>query len=781
MKKTMILAGIVMILGLVFTACRLPGDTDPGGEDRIPPELVGSWGIGNEKFLRINPNGTGTIQGNTVTWSIDGDRLIVIAGGESGSVSWEIVDGRLRLSDGEGPLGQLLEGFPNLHRLGEDGDIPPELVGSWGIGDEEVITINADGTGTFNGNPVTWSVDGDRLILVQDGVFGSVSWEIVDGSLRLSDGEGPLGQVLEVLPDLSRLDDQPIGPSLTGTVSIDGYPVVGQTLMANIAALAGTGTPSFRWELGLTPNFAPIPGATGSTFVVQAANVGQSIRVVVTRAGYVGEAIGGPTAVVSHPDPALPELAGTVSIDGDPLMGQRLTANIAALTGLGTASFQWERGIAPNFTQIPLATGSTYDLQLADVGYSLRVLVRRAGYLGYVIGGPTAIVTLPPLGGTVTLTGNAEVGASLTANTTGLGGTGAISHQWERRVGTASNFTAIAGATGQSYGVTTDDVGHTLRVVVTRANNSGSVASDPTAIVPEPSLPQLTGSVTITGIPAVVGSTLAANTAGLHGTGATSYQWERRLGTTSNFSPIPGATGSTYDVTTGDIGYSIRVVVERAGHLGSVESPPTSVVPRALAGTVGIDGLPIVGETLEANIEQLGGEGAPSFRWERRMGTASNFTVIAGATGPDYELRGDYDLGYQIRVVVTRANYSGSVASDPTPIVIAQGGGFTFPMIFNFQDMAPYIAGPTISILGIGQYETSATLTVSDPGSFDNIRWFFDGSERTWSWLVSGSHRENLTFGSNFHNNRVGPHLVTVVVTKDGVHYSRVITVTVVP
>ena len=85
--------------------------------------------------------------------------------------------------------------------------------------------------------------------------------------------------------------------------------------------------------------------------------------------------------------------------------------------------------------------------------------------------------TSPPLTGTVSISGIAEVGQTLTAVTTSLGGSGTISYQWKRSDGTA------IGTNSDTYTVLNADVGFTITVTVTRAGSSGSVTSAPTAAV----------------------------------------------------------------------------------------------------------------------------------------------------------------------------------------------------------------------------------------------------------------------------------------------------------
>jgi len=87
------------------------------------------------------------------------------------------------------------------------------------------------------------------------------------------------------------------------------------------------------------------------------------------------------------------------------------------------------------------------------------------------------------LSGTVTITGNAIFGETLTAQTEGLASSpsleslGTLSYQWKR------NGAEITGATSPTYTLAQADIGATITVTVTAANCEGSVTSDPTEIV----------------------------------------------------------------------------------------------------------------------------------------------------------------------------------------------------------------------------------------------------------------------------------------------------------
>lgn len=90
-----------------------------------------------------------------------------------------------------------------------------------------------------------------------------------------------------------------------------------------------------------------------------------------------------------------------------------------------------------------------------------------------------------------------------------------------------------------------------------------------------------------------VGQVLTAVPSGWTGNPAPSYtyQWQRSLGSPTNFQNIVGETASTYTVVSGDAGYILRVLLTASNGVGSPEpqviSAPTVAVPDALAVTVG--------------------------------------------------------------------------------------------------------------------------------------------------------------------------------------------------
>ena len=182
--------------------------------------------------------------------------------------------------------------------------------------------------------------------------------------------------------------------------------------------------------------------------------------------------------------------------------------------------------------------------------------------------------------------GTAQVGETLTAETSGIADKNRrdkvdFSYQW------LADDTDVEGATDQAYEVTEKDEGKTIKVRVKFTGNTGkketltSAATKP--VKPAQSNEPATGAPTINGT-AQVGETLTADASGISDAdGMTNavfrYQWTRLDSDT--YEDIEGATGSTYDLSDGDEGRTIRVRVgfsDDAGHDEALTSVATDAV-----------------------------------------------------------------------------------------------------------------------------------------------------------------------------------------------------------
>ena len=186
--------------------------------------------------------------------------------------------------------------------------------------------------------------------------------------------------------------------------------------------------------------------------------------------------------------------------------------------------------------------------------------------------------------GAPTISGTAQVGETLTANTSGIadpdGLAGAsFAYQWMAR------GRDIAGADGPSLTLTRNEVGRAIRVRVSFTDDAGnkeSVTSEPTVAVAALPNNRATGAPFISGM-ARVDHVLSVHTSGIaDGDGLTNavfaYQWM------SGGTDIDGANGPSFTLTVDEQEQSIRVRVgftDAAGYPESLTSSSTMTVRSA--------------------------------------------------------------------------------------------------------------------------------------------------------------------------------------------------------
>ena len=83
----------------------------------------------------------------------------------------------------------------------------------------------------------------------------------------------------------------------------------------------------------------------------------------------------------------------------------------------------------------------------------------------------------PALTGTVTITGEAKFGETLTANVADSNNTGDLLYQWVR------NNSNISGAVSDTYTLTAEDISSSIKVKVTSTTETGTLTSDATGLV----------------------------------------------------------------------------------------------------------------------------------------------------------------------------------------------------------------------------------------------------------------------------------------------------------
>ncbi len=199
-------------------------------------------------------------------------------------------------------------------------------------------------------------------------------------------------------------------PTNTAPPVISGTAQVGQTLATSLGTWTYQTAPAFTYQWQRCnesgASCAAISGATASVYVVQAADNTATLRATVTAQNADGttSATSAQTAKVGGNAPsntAPPAIAGT------PGVGQALATSLGTWSTPTTPAFtyQWQRCNTTGAACVAIAgaTASTYVVQAADVGSTLRAQVNATTTqgTGSATSTQTAVVAAPSGPGTV--------------------------------------------------------------------------------------------------------------------------------------------------------------------------------------------------------------------------------------------------------------------------------------------------------------------------------------------------------------------------------------------
>jgi hypothetical protein len=448
------------------------------------------------------------------------------------------------------------------------------------------------------------------------------------------------------LAELSEPDPvNSVAPSITGTAQ------EGQTLTAHNGTWGNSPSSyTYQWKADGTN----IGGATSSTYVLQAAQIGKVITVRVTATSPAGSA-NATSSATSAVVPIAPGNTVAPAVTGTEQQGNLLSTTNGTWSHSPTSySYQWKR----DGSAIGGATSSTYTLVSADVGHIIKctVTATNAGGSGSADSNSTgSIVIAAPVNSVApAVTGTEQQGNTLsTTNGTWSNSPSSYTYQWKR------NGSSIGGATASTYALVSADVGATIKCTVTATNAGGSTAQDSNttgAIVI--AAPVNTVAPAVTGT-AKTGQTLST-TNGTWSNSPSSYTYQWKAGGTN----IGGATSSTFVVTDTQHGATITCQVTATNAGGStaqisnatsacVYATPVNTVAPAVTGTE------TEGQTLSVtNGTWSPGSGVSyTYQWKR---DGSN---ISSATNNTYVLV-TADVGAVIKCTVTATNDGGATAQD---------------------------------------------------------------------------------------------------------------------
>ena len=567
--------------------------------------------------------------------------------------------------------------------------------------------------------------------------------------------------------DTPAVPDPALNNPATGVPTIIGTAQVGETLTADTSGIADAdgldnATFVYQWSIILGAASGDIPGATKATYIPTATDEGLAIKVRVSFADDAGNeetltsaataevAAGGPTDPPGSPR----KLTGTANSDGTVTLSWD-APNDDSVTGYQILRKRPREGekillVYVNNTG-STATEYTDNDVTPDVLHAYRVkainavgLSRQSKFINVTPMQPAEPTQNSAATGTLTISGSAQVGETLTADTSGIADADGLdsatfSYQWIANDGTLD--TDIQGATGSSYTLVAADEGKTVKVRVSFTDDAGnnetltSTATEAVSFVVQQQVENsaATGAPAITGT-AQVGETLTADTSGIADSdgldnAAFSYQWIANDGTTDT--DIPGATGWTYTPVAEDEGKTIKVRVSFTDDADNGETLSSAATTRVEArpnspatGAPAIGGTAQVGETLTVDTSGIAdADGLDTAAFSHRW--LADGIEITGATSSSYTVKAT-DLGKTLKVRVSYTDDRGaeeSVTSAATGAVVAKP---------NSPATGAPIIGGTVQV---GETLTADVSGIADADGLDtaafSYQWLADDIEIT--------------------------------------------------
>jgi hypothetical protein len=375
-------------------------------------------------------------------------------------------------------------------------EAPPAVSGTGLVGDKVTATA-----GSWSGAPVSYSYQWERCNEYGESCSSISGATSSTYTLTESDATHTVRVFVTATGEGSsstKAASFPLAASKTtlanvAAPSITGSDEIARGLSADKGIWTGEGalTYTYKWERcnEKGESCSTISGATESSYTPVAADVGKTLRVVVTAEGAAGkESVNSAVTPVIDSESLAPTNLLVPTIEGNLTPGETLTAQTGTWVSSETITYtyQWEKcnEEGEECTSITGATSSTYTLVEGDINSTLRVTVTGRNTLGSANAEsePTEVVGAagPPKDTSVpTINGTAKQGEHLVAGNGTWSGSRPLSYyyRWERCNSSGESCTLIEGATKPSYTVASGDVGSTLRVKVTASNTLGSAGA----------------------------------------------------------------------------------------------------------------------------------------------------------------------------------------------------------------------------------------------------------------------------------------------------------------
>ncbi|MBK0370514.1 gliding motility-associated C-terminal domain-containing protein [Flavobacterium agrisoli] len=517
------------------------------------------------------------------------------------------------------------------------------------------------------------------------------------------------------------------------------------TLTAN--ASIGTGTFSYQWQVNTGAGFNDIVGATSSSYTTPSLTSTTLYRVI---ASATGAGCTNATSAVAQ-----------ITVNGDPTISvqpadqsicitQTATLSVTAAEGVGDYQYQWQSApsLGDTYANIVGATSATYTTPVLSDNAYYRVQVTNAATGCNVITSNavtvfvTRVLKQPTDPNPVCAGGRVQMSVDATS---GGGGTGTITYQWQsspNETGTWTNVTSGQGATSKLY--ISDGLIETtfFRCLMNSTNPTCGTPSNvvKAVVVPDTSvvLDNPNGGVICEG------GTFDLSVTAINTAAALNYQWEQSAtGNEGTWAGVVGGVGANSPNYTTAVLYAdthFRVRVSSSGFntgCDEVYSPDVlvEVVPKPVFTTQPEDAETCLNTghtfTAAATSSVLG---SVSYQWQTASALSGPYANVTEGTGgttatyttPAYDTTGNR----YFRVLVSQSTAGCDTESNTVTLTVNDT-----PVVSNWVITQPScsILTGTIAItepdlgtgyeykLDNGSYQVSNIFTNLDPGSSHEV------------------------------------------------------------
>lgn len=347
-----------------------------------------------------------------------------------------------------------------------------------------------------------------------------------------------------------------------------------------------------------------------------------------------------------------------------------------------------------------------------------------------------------PPSGSVSITGTLTQGQTISANTSALvdvNGIGTLSYAWYSSTTANGTYNLISGATSATLTLAEAQVAKYIKVIVSYTDGRGSAeAVSATSVATVVNVNDNAVGLDISGSVAY-GSTLSAITANIVDPDGNAppytYVWASSSSPSSGFTPITGATGSTYALALSDVGKYIRLTVGYTNNYGAADSAVATTASAVInpnnpvQGTLGISGELIEGRALLADTSAMSdpdGFGPFNYTWSSSANgvlytvdasglDVSGITLTAGHAGRFIKL--------EIRYTDAKGSAEYIVSSVVGPVIAATvpnapSSVFATPAVLsaNLSWSAPDFDG-YMPVIGYRVFDASGTQLVDTSGT----------------------------------------------------------------